>query len=97
MNFIEWKNEQESRKPIPSNPKTIKTKQERDRLTRMEAMLDELLLLKKVIVEANTFQLCVGEKNFKSLFQIKESLFSGLLDPTPMLSGKETITAPGLA
>jgi hypothetical protein len=57
MNFIQWTKEQESKEPMPSNPKTIKTKQERDRLTRMEAMLDELLLLKKVIVEAKTFQL----------------------------------------
>ena len=55
MNFIEW-TKQKSTERIPSNPKTIKTKRERDRLTRMEAMLDELLLLKQVIVEANTFQ-----------------------------------------
>lgn len=57
MNFIEWNAEQESKEPIPSNPKTIRTKQERDRLRRMEAMLDELLLLKQVIVEARTFTL----------------------------------------
>ncbi len=41
---------------IAANPKTIKTKQERDRLTRMEAMLDELLLLKTIIVEAKKFR-----------------------------------------
>ena len=57
MNFIEWTENQESQEPISSNPRTIKTKQERDRLTRMEAMLDELLLLKQVIVEARTFTL----------------------------------------
>jgi hypothetical protein len=57
MNFTEWTKQQESKEPIPSNPKTIKTKQERDRLTRMEAMLDELLLLKQVIVDARTFTL----------------------------------------
>jgi hypothetical protein len=56
MNFIEWTQEQESTKPIPSNLKTIKTKQERDRLTRMEAKLDELVLLKRIILEARTFQ-----------------------------------------
>jgi len=38
------------------NPKTMKTRQERDRLNRMEAMLDELALLKQIIVEAKTFQ-----------------------------------------
>jgi hypothetical protein len=55
MNFIEWTKEQQSKNQISSNPKTIKTIQERDRLTRMEAMLDELLLLKQVIVAANSF------------------------------------------
>jgi hypothetical protein len=57
MNFIQWTKHQEVNNPIAVNPRTIKTKQERDRLTRMEAMLDELLLLKKVIVEAKAFQL----------------------------------------
>ena len=57
MNFIEWTREQESKNRIAANPKTIKTKQERNRLTRMEAMLDELLLLKQIIVEAGTFQM----------------------------------------
>ena len=55
MNFIEWTKQQENDNTIAANPKTIKTKQERDRLTRMEAMLDELLLLKTLIVEAKTF------------------------------------------
>jgi len=57
MKFVEWTKEQESKNPIPSNPKTIKTRQERERLTRMEAMLDELLLLKTIIVEARTFHM----------------------------------------
>ena len=55
MNFIQWTNNQESNKPIAANPKTIKTRQERDRLTRMEATLNELLL-RQVIVEAEAFQ-----------------------------------------
>jgi len=56
MNFVEWTKEQESKNPISTNPKTIKTKRERDRLARMEAMLDELLLLKRIIVEAKAFE-----------------------------------------
>jgi hypothetical protein len=56
MNFIEWTKEQQSKNQTSSNPKTMKTRQDRDRLTRMEAMLDELLLLKQVIVEARTAQ-----------------------------------------
>ncbi len=55
MNFTEWTKEQPSNQ-ISTNPKTIKTRHDRDRLTRMEAMLDELLLLKRVIVEAKMFQ-----------------------------------------
>ena len=55
MNFIQWTNNQESNKPIAANPKTIKTRQERDRLTRMEATLNELLL-RQVTVEAKSFQ-----------------------------------------
>lgn len=57
MNFIEWTKEQESKDGSAVTPKTIKTRQERKRLTRMEAMLDELLLLKNIIVEARTFQM----------------------------------------
>jgi hypothetical protein len=57
MNFIEWTKEQHSKNELPSNPKTIKTRLERNRLARMEAMIDELVLLKKVIVEARTFHL----------------------------------------
>ena len=54
MNFIEWTKEQQSNNPIAVNPRTIKTKQERDRLTRMEATLNELLL-RQVTVEAKAF------------------------------------------
>jgi len=56
MNFIQWTKQQEPKTPVPANPKTIKTKQQRDRLTRMEAMLSELTLLKNVITEARSFQ-----------------------------------------
>jgi len=56
MSFIEWTKEQHSKNEFPTNPKTIKTRLERNRLARMEAMIDELVLLKKVIVEAKTFQ-----------------------------------------
>ena len=56
MNFIQWTKQQESKTPAPENPKTIKTRQQRDRLTRMEAMLSELTLLKNVITEARSFQ-----------------------------------------
>ena len=55
MKFIEWTRQQENNNTIAADPRTIKTKQERDRLARMEAMLDELLLLKTIIVEAKTF------------------------------------------
>lgn len=56
MNFIEWTKQQENNNPIAANPRTIKTSQERDRLTRMEAMLSDLVLLTQVIAEAKTFQ-----------------------------------------
>lgn len=55
MNFIDWTTTQQ--KQTTSNPRTMKTKHERDRLTRMEAMLHELVLLKQIIVEARTFQI----------------------------------------
>ena len=55
MNFIEWTKTQQSKNQISSNPKTMKTRQDRDRLTRMEAMLYELLLMKQVLVEAKAF------------------------------------------
>jgi hypothetical protein len=56
MTFIEWtKTEDDSNQNAP-NPKTMKTRQERDRLNRMEAMLHELVLLKKILTEAKTFQ-----------------------------------------
>jgi len=65
MTFIEWTKQQESRNQMPTNPKTIKIRQERNRLTRMEAMLDELLLLKEIIVEeAKAFR--PSEKNHAS-------------------------------
>jgi hypothetical protein len=53
--FIQWTKQQEPETPVPANPKTIKTKQQRDRLTRMEAMLSELTLLKNVITEVRSF------------------------------------------
>jgi hypothetical protein len=55
MNFIEWTNKQESNNQNAQNPRTIKTKQERDRLTRMEAKLNELLL-RQVVAEAKLFK-----------------------------------------
>ena len=55
MNFIEWTTREEDSSQSAANPRTIKTKQERDRLTRMEATLNELLL-RQVIVEAKAFQ-----------------------------------------
>jgi hypothetical protein len=56
MTFIEWTNREEQSNQNAVNPKTMKTRRDRDRLTRMEAMLDELVLLKRIIVEAKTFQ-----------------------------------------
>ena len=56
MNFIEWTTKEEDSSQSAANPRTIKTRQERDRLTRMEGMLDELLLLKQIILEAKKFQ-----------------------------------------
>jgi hypothetical protein len=55
MNFIEWTTREEDSSQSAANPRTIKTKQERDRLTRMEATLNELLL-RQVIAEAKAFQ-----------------------------------------
>jgi len=56
MTFIEWSRQEEHSNQKAVNPKTMKTRQERDRLNRMEAMLDELVVLKRIIVEAKTFQ-----------------------------------------
>lgn len=57
MNFIQWTKQQTSNNPTAVNPKTMKTRRDQDRLTRMEAMLDELMLLKRIIVEAKAFQI----------------------------------------
>ena len=56
MNFIEWTKTKGDSSQSAANPRTIKTKQERDRLTRMEGMLDELLLLKQIILDAKKFE-----------------------------------------
>ena len=55
MTFIEWTNQEDSNQNA-GNPKTVKARRDRDRLTRMEAMLDELVVLKRIIVDAKTFQ-----------------------------------------
>ena len=58
--FLNWIAEHpETVRPQPqdaANPRTIKTKQQRDRLIRIEMMLDELMKLKAIIVE--------GRKNY---------------------------------
>lgn len=56
MTFIEWTNREEHSNQNAGNPKTMKARRDRDRLTRMEAMLDELVVLKRIIVEAKTLQ-----------------------------------------
>ena len=56
MTFIEWSKREEHSNQSATNPKTMKTRRDRDRLTRMEAMLDELVLLKRIIVEAKALQ-----------------------------------------
>ena len=45
MNFIEWTKQQEPEGPTlaAANPKTIKTRRDRDRLIRIETMLQELI------------------------------------------------------
>jgi hypothetical protein len=55
--FKQWINEE--KKPAGSplaaiNSKTIKSKRDRDRLTRMETMLHELINLKQLIVDRTT-------------------------------------------
>jgi len=58
--FLHWIAEHpETVRPHPqdaASPRTIKTKQQRDRLIRMEMMLEELLKLKQIIVQ--------GRKNY---------------------------------
>jgi hypothetical protein len=56
MTFTEWTREEQHSTQTAVSLKTMKTRQERDRLNRMEAMLDELVVLKRIIVEAKTFQ-----------------------------------------
>jgi hypothetical protein len=55
MKFIEWTKREKHSSQNAVNPKTMKTRRDRDRLTRMEAMLDELVLLKRIILEAKAF------------------------------------------
>jgi len=55
MNFIEWTRKENSNQNA-GTPKTMKARQERAKLNRMEAMLHELVLLKQIITEAKTFQ-----------------------------------------
>jgi hypothetical protein len=56
MTFIEWSIQEEHSNQNAGNPKTVKARRDRDRLTRMEAMLDDLVLLKRILTEAKTFQ-----------------------------------------
>ena len=56
MTFTEWTREEEHSNQNAVNPKTMKTRQERAKLNRMEAMLHELVLLKQILTEAKTFQ-----------------------------------------
>jgi hypothetical protein len=56
MRFIEWTKQEEHSNQTAVNPKTMKTRRERDRLSRMEAMLDELVVLKQILTEPKTFQ-----------------------------------------
>ena len=55
MTFIEWTIQEHSSQNV-GNPKTMKARQERAKLNRMEAMLHELVLLKQILTEAKTFQ-----------------------------------------
>ena len=55
MTFIEWTRKENSNQNA-GNPKTMKARQERAKLNRMEAMLHELVLLKQILTEAKTFQ-----------------------------------------
>lgn len=55
--FNKWINEEQKPEGSPlaaMNSKTIKTKRDRDRLTRMETMLQELVNLKQLIVDGRT-------------------------------------------
>ena len=56
MTFIEWTKREEHSNQNARNPKIMKTRQERAKLNRMEAMLHELVLLKQIFTEAKTFQ-----------------------------------------
>lgn len=50
--FLHWIEEhQEPEGPLAASPRNIRTKHQRDRLTRMEMMLEELMKLKQIIVE----------------------------------------------
>jgi hypothetical protein len=56
-NFLHWIEEHpETEGPLAASPRAIKTKQQRDRLIRIEMMLDELMKLKHNVVE--------GRKNY---------------------------------
>jgi Zn-dependent M32 family carboxypeptidase len=55
--FFQWINEQQKPEGSPlagTNTKTIKTRRNRDRFSRMEAMLHELVELKHSSVERRT-------------------------------------------
>jgi len=53
--FLHWIEEHpEPEGPRASNPRSIKTKTQRDRLIRMEMMLNELTTLKQIIGEARS-------------------------------------------
>ena len=56
MTFIEWTRQEQHSNQNAGTPKTMKTRQKRDRLHRMEAMLHEPVLLKQILTEAKTFQ-----------------------------------------
>ena len=52
--FMQWIKEEKKPEGSPlaaTNSKTIKTKRDRDRLTRMETMLHELITLHELIVD----------------------------------------------
>ena len=56
MTFIEWTKREEHSNQNEGTPKIMKTRQERAKLNRMEAMLHELVLLKQILTQAKTFQ-----------------------------------------
>jgi 3-mercaptopyruvate sulfurtransferase SseA len=55
--FLQWiaEHPETDRPQDAASPRTIKTKQQRDRLIRMETMLEELITLKQIIVDGRNF------------------------------------------